>query len=144
MNLILFESAETGVPLPRTDPRAVHLMDVLRRKPGDTFDAGVTNGPRGKGTVVRVGEQFLELSFAWGPPPLPLEPLCLLVGLPRPQTARKILHEAAALGVTHVPVPEWRIQPFLSMGKPERARLRAEAVVRHQAAWVVEQARRAA
>ncbi|HEY7752980.1 MAG TPA: SH3 domain-containing protein [Steroidobacteraceae bacterium] len=24
--------------------------------------------------------------------------------------------EAAALGVTHVPVPEWRIQPFLSMG----------------------------
>jgi hypothetical protein len=24
--------------------------------------------------------------------------------------------EAAAIGVTHVPVPEWRVQPFLSMG----------------------------
>ena len=81
MNLILFESAEIGVPLPRTDPRAGHLLEVLRRKPGDTFDAGVVDGPRGKGTVVRVGEQSLELSFVWGPLPLPLEPLGLLVGL---------------------------------------------------------------
>ena len=78
------------------------LLEVLRRKPGDTFDAGVVDGPRGKGTVVRVGEQSLELSFVWGPLPLPLEPLGLLVGLPRPQTARKILHETAALGVARM------------------------------------------
>lgn len=102
MNLILFEPAEAAAPLPRTDPRAVHLLDVLRRRPGDTFDAGLVSGPRGKGTLVRVGEQALELVFAWGPPPRPLEPLALLLGLPRPQTARKILQEAAALGVARM------------------------------------------
>ncbi len=102
VNLILFEPAEAALPLPRTDPRAVHLLDVLRRRPGDMFDAGLVNGPRGKGTLMRVGEQALELSFVWGPAPRPLEPLTLLLGLPRPQTARKILHEAAALGVARM------------------------------------------
>ncbi len=102
MNLILFEPAETAFPLPRSDPRAVHLTDVLRRQPGDTFDAGLVNGPRGKGTLVRVGERELELAFTWGAPPAVLEPLQLLIGLPRPQTARKILQEAAALGVARM------------------------------------------
>jgi 16S rRNA (uracil1498-N3)-methyltransferase len=102
VNLILFDHAETAVALPRSDPRAGHLIEVLRRQPGDTFDAGLVNGPRGKGTLVRVGERELELAFTWGAPPAPLEPLQLLVGLPRPQTARKILQEAAALGVARM------------------------------------------
>lgn len=99
MNLILFEAAETLSPLPRSDPRAAHLLDVLRRGAGGVFDAGLLNGPRGKGTVVSIGESAIELSFAWGAEPPPLDPLSLVIGLPRPQTARKILQEAAALGV---------------------------------------------
>jgi 16S rRNA (uracil1498-N3)-methyltransferase len=102
VNLILFDPAETTAPLPRADPRAVHLIEVLRRQPGDTFDAGLINGPRGKGTLVRVGEAELELDFAWGAPPAALEPLQLLIGLPRPQTARKILQEATALGAARM------------------------------------------
>jgi 16S rRNA (uracil1498-N3)-methyltransferase len=74
-------------------------MEVLRRRPGDTFDAGVINGPRGKGTLVAVEKDALILSFAWGEPPRPLAPIRLLVGLPRPQTARDILREGASLGV---------------------------------------------
>ncbi|MFZ9682281.1 MAG: 16S rRNA (uracil(1498)-N(3))-methyltransferase [Cephaloticoccus sp.] len=101
MNLILFQSDETQRPLPRDDARAVHLLTVLRRQPGDTFDAGLINGPRGKGTVVAIGSAHLELSFNWsGAPPPPVDPVTLVLGLPRPQTARKILQEAAALGVT--------------------------------------------
>jgi len=42
----------------------------------------------------------LTLSFVWGAALPPLDPLELLVGLPRPQTARKILQEATTLGVT--------------------------------------------
>ena len=102
MNLILFEPAELGVPLPRSDGRAEHLLAVLRRQPGDTFDAGLVNGPRGKGTLVRVGEYGVELTFSWGSPPAEPEPLHLLIGLPRPQTARKILQETAALGVARL------------------------------------------
>lgn len=98
MNLILFEPSELGGSLPRRDPRALHLLETLRRKAGDTFDAGVTNGPRGKGTLVEVGPDALTLAFTWGPAPPGPEPITLLVGLPRPQTARDILREATALG----------------------------------------------
>ncbi len=99
MNLILFEPDEIDRPFPRGDARARHLLEVLRRRPGDTFDAGLVDGPRGKATLVAVGAAALALTFAWGEPPPPLDPLILIVGLPRPQTARKILQESAALGV---------------------------------------------
>ncbi len=99
MNLILFESAETTLPLPRSDPRARHILDVLRRGVGDTFDAGIDNGPRGKGLLVAIEGEHLKLSFAWRDAPPPLDPIILVIGLPRPQTARKILQEATALGV---------------------------------------------
>jgi 16S rRNA (uracil1498-N3)-methyltransferase len=100
VNIILFESSETDRPLPRSDPRAVHLLDVLRRSEGDNFDAGLIDGPRGKGTLVAIGTEALTLSFAWGAPSPPLAPLTIIIGLPRPQTARKILQEATTLGVT--------------------------------------------
>jgi 16S rRNA (uracil1498-N3)-methyltransferase len=99
VNIILFRPAEVELPLPRSDPRAHHLLAVLRRQPGDTFDAGVINGPRGKGTLVSVGAERVLLAFAWAEPPPPPPPLTLIIGLPRPQTARDILREAATLGV---------------------------------------------
>lgn len=99
MNLILFEPGEITTPLPRTDPRARHLLDVLRRREGDSFDAGLVNGPLGRGTLTGIGPAALTLTFQWGPEPPPPDPLTLLVGLPRPQTARDILRDATTLGV---------------------------------------------
>jgi 16S rRNA (uracil1498-N3)-methyltransferase len=102
VNLILFEQSETGQLLPRSDPRAVHLLDVLHRSVGDTFDAGLVNGARGKGVITAIEEATLKFSFTWGATPPVLDPITLLVGLPRPQTARKILQEATALGVAQL------------------------------------------
>jgi RsmE family RNA methyltransferase len=99
VNLLLFDVAETTGPLPRRDPRAVHLLDVLRRSEGGTFDAGLVNGPRGTGTLVAIGADALTLAFAWGPPPPPPDEITLVIGLPRPQTARDLLRELTALGV---------------------------------------------
>ncbi len=100
MNLVLFEPAELTAPLPRNDPRALHILDVLRRREGDTFDAGLINGPLGKGTLASIAADALTLTFAWGPPSAPLPPTTLLIGLPRPQTARDILRDATTLGAT--------------------------------------------
>lgn len=102
VNLILFDRHEIARPLLRNDPRAAHILSVLRRAPGEKFDAGLINGPRGKGTLVTVNETEIALAFAWEAEPAPLEPITLVVGLPRPQTARKILQEATALGVNAV------------------------------------------
>ena len=100
MNLILFESAELSAPLSLRDPRAAHLLGVLRRGVGGTFDCGLVNGPRGKATVVALDAVAVTLTFAWDttPPPAPA-PITLLLGLPRPQTARDILRDATSLGV---------------------------------------------
>ncbi len=99
MNLILFTREETRHPLPIADPRATHLLKILRRKTGEPFDAGIVNGPRLKGVILNRTTDFLELEFTDAGMPPPLHPVALLVGLPRPQTARKILQEVTSLGV---------------------------------------------
>lgn len=100
MNLILFSSEELDRPLPRNDPRARHILEVLARNAGDRFDAGLVNGPRGKATVRAINGKALTLAFDWEPPPAPLRPTIALIGLPRPQTARDILRDATTLGAT--------------------------------------------
>jgi 16S rRNA (uracil1498-N3)-methyltransferase len=100
LNLVLFEPAELAAPLPRTDPRATHIVDVLRRREGDTFDAGVVNGLRGKAAIAAITTETLVLDFTWGPLLPALPPTTLLIGLPRPQTARDILRDATTLGAT--------------------------------------------
>ena len=99
VNLILFEPAETQRPLPRADRRATHILEVLRRQSGETFDVGLINGPRGKASLDALTAEGLVLSFAWNPDHLGRDPIALIVGLPRPQTARDILRDATSLGV---------------------------------------------
>jgi len=99
VNVVLFEPDEVGRPLDRSDARAVHILEVLRRSEGDEFDAGVVNGPMARGRLTAVEEHMLCFSFKWGALPPPLDPITLIVGLPRPQTARKVLEEATTLGV---------------------------------------------
>jgi RsmE family RNA methyltransferase len=96
---VLFEPDEVSRPLLRSDSRAEHVLKVLRRVPGDTFDAGLVNGPIGKATLTALEPTALLLTFAWGPPPPPADPITLLIGLPRPQTARDVLRDATTLGV---------------------------------------------
>jgi RsmE family RNA methyltransferase len=78
------------------------VLDVLRRGPGDTFDAGLVNGPRGKATIAAITADALVLTFAWQDEPIALQSITLLVGLPRPQTARDILRDATSLGVAAI------------------------------------------
>lgn len=102
MNLILFDVAELTRPLPADDARARHLRDVLRRGPGGEFDCGVIDGARGRARIERIDTAGVHLAFTWGEDPPPLPPVRLLIGLPRPQTARKILNEVAALGAAEL------------------------------------------
>jgi 16S rRNA (uracil1498-N3)-methyltransferase len=113
VNLILFHLAETNAPLPQRDPRAMHILHVLRRRVGDTVDVGLIDGPRGKATLITIKSNAIELAFTWGPPPSPLPSIVLLVGLPRPQTARDILRDGTSLGATAI--------HFIAAEKSERS-----------------------
>jgi RsmE family RNA methyltransferase len=102
LNLILFDPNEIDRPLRSDDQRARHLLTVLRRGVGEQFDAGLINGPRGKGCIVAMTDGSLTLSFHWEPETLPVDPVTLLIGLARPQTARDILRDATTLGVAAI------------------------------------------
>ena len=99
MNIILFEESEVDAPFSIDDPRMKHLLEILRREPGDETDVGLVNGPRGKAVLQSVSEDQVELEFHWKEEPESLLPIDLIVGLSRPQTSRKILQEATSLGV---------------------------------------------
>lgn len=103
MNLVLFASDELGAPLSADDPRVRHVRTVLRRAPGEAFDAGVVDGPIGR-AVLDDGADGVRVRFTAGRPPPPLPPVTLVLGMCRPQTARDVLRDATTLGVRAIHV----------------------------------------
>lgn len=100
MNLILFDKAFGETRLEGDDPRARHLLEVLRARVGTKVFIGFVGGLRARAEVSSVeadGSIILRV-LRTEPPPKPL-PIRLLVGLPRPHTAKRILFEMASLGV---------------------------------------------
>lgn len=99
MNLILFDSADEARHLAPGDPRLRHLREVLRLRPGQVCHVGILDGPRGKATLERDDPvNGMSFSLQWEPDQPPDFPLRLLLGLPRPQTARHLLRELTSLG----------------------------------------------
>ena len=99
MNLILFEESFDRVRLEAADRRAQHICRVLRAEVGTRVFIGFVNGERARAEVASVEDGAVELTvIATETAPLPL-PIRLLVGLPRPHTAKRILFEAGSLGV---------------------------------------------
>lgn len=102
MNLVLFEAGELPGWVAKEDVRVKHVLKVLRRGQGEEFDAGVVNGPLGKATVEVVDEGGMRLGFRVEREPARLPEVELIIGLPRPQTARDILRDATTLGVKRI------------------------------------------
>lgn len=102
MNLILFERGELDAPIPKSDPRIQHLIKVLRVKKDEEFDAGIVDGERGRGWIQEDGSAGVHVMFRpVDVPPPPFE-LRIAVGVNRPQTARKIISQAATMGVEEI------------------------------------------
>ena len=98
MNVVLFDSDRETQRMPLADARARHLLEVLRCRPGMQFRAGVVNGPSGLGTVVAVDRDGIQVRLSWNAAPVLAPDITLIVGLPRPPSARKILYQGAAIG----------------------------------------------
>jgi len=99
LNLVLFATAGEAARLAPTDARATHIREVLRMRVGDKLFVGLVNGPRGMATIAADGTEGLRLEIKWEEHTEPPRPFWALVGLPRPQTARDLLREAATFGI---------------------------------------------
>ena len=100
MNLILFETHELGKALPRRDERTVHLLKVLHKKAGDSFEAGVLGEGQGRGTIEKINiDGSINFTLDIHPPPSPRLPIRVAVGFPRPIQVRRLLRDLSSLGV---------------------------------------------
>jgi RsmE family RNA methyltransferase len=103
VNLILFETHELGKTLPRRDERTVHLLKVLHKKTGDTFEAGILGGGRGTGKIEKIGlDGSLAFSLDANESPVPRLPVRVAVGFPRPIQIRRLLRDISSLGAEAV------------------------------------------
>ena len=100
MNLILFDKAFETLELPAEDPRAQHIISVLKIKDGGVFYVGFINGPRALAKLVSQEVQgAITISLVETEPAPKCLPIDLLIAVPRPHTAKRVLYEAASMGV---------------------------------------------
>jgi RsmE family RNA methyltransferase len=100
VNIILFEEHELGHNLPRRDERTIHLLKVLHKKCGDTFEAGILGGMRGTGKIEKInfdGSIFVTVHAA-EPPPEKMR-LRMAVAFVRPIQMRRIFRDLSNIGV---------------------------------------------
>ena len=101
MNLVLINQEESTHGIPIEDPRPIHLTQTVGLQLNKTFFVGIKNGFRGLATIKEISSS-LNFTVVWEKEKQPKLPLELLVGLPRPQTAKKILYDAASLGISKI------------------------------------------
>jgi RsmE family RNA methyltransferase len=103
VNIILFEEHELGRSLPRRDERTIHLLKVLHKKQGDTFEAGILGGMRGTGVIEKInldGSIFATVQTS-EPPPLRLR-LRVAVSFVRPIQLRRLFRDLSNIGVSAI------------------------------------------
>ncbi len=104
MNLILIEKQEltTDHTVVLTDHRGEHIKNVLRCSKNDEVRVGLVNGPTGSGRILDIspGQVVLKVDCTGPPPPRPL--VDLILALPRPIMLKRILTQAASMGVDRI------------------------------------------
>jgi 16S rRNA (uracil1498-N3)-methyltransferase len=98
VNLVLITASEVARGFSMDDPRALHLRETVGALVGTTFHVGIENGLRGLATITTLGP-LMQFEVRWERASQTRLPLTVIVGLPRPQTAKKLLHDLASLGV---------------------------------------------
>jgi len=87
-----------------SDHRAGHIRQILKLGVGDTFEAGLLNGPQGKIRIEDVtNNKIVGRAFDMqkkGPVTTPA--IDLICALPRPQTLKKVLFTCGMMGVRHL------------------------------------------
>ncbi len=97
VNIILFSTDETKLPI--CDKRVEHINKVLKLQPGDSFDAGIINGKKGRATVEKTENGFMYFSFDFNIETFLPKPLTLIIAQVRPICMKRILREVVSLGI---------------------------------------------
>jgi len=91
--------------------RLAHVREVHRAKVGDDLAVGLLGGRMGRGRVLRLDEESLELALELDQEPPPKLPLTLLIAVPRPKVLNRVVAAAASLGASHIVLLNaWKVE----------------------------------
>ena len=113
MNLVLILREDLVAPdrARLTGRRLAHVREVHRAAVGEDLSVGLLGGKMGRGRVLRLDVEALELSLMLDQDPPPKLPLTLVVALPRPKVLNRVVAAAASLGVARlVLVNAWKVE----------------------------------
>lgn len=102
MNIVFLKKAEIGALIAPNDRRCSHIARILKKKAGDYVAAGCADGTIGQARIESLSGEGLVLSYKPDSPALPLRPIRLLMGFPRPIQAGRILKDLASLGIAEL------------------------------------------
>lgn len=102
MNIVLFENSEINLPLSIDDNRAKHIIQILHKKEGEFFDAGIIGGKAGKAKILKIDETGLNFEFTEETDGKPLYPLSMIIGFPRPIQLKRLFRDMAGLGTESI------------------------------------------
>lgn len=113
MNLILLQKEDfiTNNRVCLRGRTANHIYSIHKAILGKQLTVGFINGLIGKGTVIQISQNYIELDIDLTlPPPNPL-PLTLMIALPRPKTLKKIIQVSTSMGVKDLYfIESWKVE----------------------------------
>ncbi|MDP6980545.1 MAG: 16S rRNA (uracil(1498)-N(3))-methyltransferase [Myxococcota bacterium] len=110
MNLILLFESDFSTPLDATGcgrvslsgRRAAYVQSIHRAGPGDELQVGVLNGRIGRGEILAVEDDRVDLTVRLERDPPAALPLNLVLALPRPLVLKRVLIAATSLGCKRI------------------------------------------
>ena len=113
MNLVLLfpEDLVAAGQARLTGRRLAHVRAVHRAKVGDELAVGLLGGKMGRGRVLRLDDEALELALVLEQAPPPKLPLTLLIAVPRPKVLNRVVAAAASLGAARIVLLNaWKVE----------------------------------
>lgn len=106
MNLVLLteeDFVDAGRSRARlTGRRFQHIFEVLKPSAGDELAVGLLGSRIGKGVVSSIGAGAVDMNVSLTSDPPAPKRVNLILALPRPIVLKRILAQAASLGVKHI------------------------------------------
>ncbi len=113
MNLVLlYQDDFVSEGLVRLSGRRLeHIRSVHRVKVGDELTVGLLDGKIGKGRLLTLANDCLEMQVELKETPPAKLPLTLVLALPRPKVLNRVIAAATSLGVSRIYlVNAWRVE----------------------------------
>jgi 16S rRNA (uracil1498-N3)-methyltransferase len=133
LNLVLLLPEDLAAPdLARlTGRRLAHVREVHRAKLGEELTVGLLGGKMGRGRVLRLDGEALELSLILNQAPPPKLPLTLVIAVPRPKVLNRVVAAAASLGAARIVlVNAWKVEKgYWASPKMKEENLREQLIL---------------